>query len=317
MQKRDGENKESRRKFLKEIAKVPRTAQIFIDNYSLRDDETNRNIVELNRILKKQNNNKTKVNEKIDHFLIDLEERKKNKLEDIDGINEGKFECDDTNNIRIQIKKNLENQPENELDNFILDDKKTFNKLPIDMSNQTVTENYNVFKQFKDRILDKKQEEIYKIKPMTAGEFLNEKPKTNNFIRGTNNEKNKNTIEISKDSKPNTAVGVEGLSKLLKEDPKQIMKILEQQKMNDKEFIHNFNKLRSKNKIGNIENPLIDFDIKKEDYFNSKNKANIAKKEIFKNKNIQEHFKHTKSDFYGNDEQMFNLIKNESYDSNR
>ena len=317
MQKRDGENKESRRKFLKEIAKVPRTAQIFIDNYSLRDDETNRNIVELNRILKKQNNNKTKVNEKIDQFLIDLEERKKNKLEDIDGINEGKFECDDTNNIRIQIKKNLENQPENELDNFILDDKKTFNKLPIDMSNQTVTENYNVFKQFKDRILDKKQEEIYKIKPMTAGEFLNEKPKTNNFIRGTNNEKNKNTIEISKDSKPNTAVGLEGLSKLLKEDPKQIMKILEQQKMNDKEFIHNFNKLRSKNKIGNIENPLIDFDIKKEDYFNSKNKANIAKKEIFKNKNIQEHFKHTKSDFYGNDEQMFNLIKNESYDSNR
>ena len=317
MQKRDGENKESRRKFLKEIAKVPRTAQIFIDNYSLRDDETNRNIVELNRILKKQNNNKTKVNEKIDQFLIDLEERKKNKLEDIDGINEGKFECDDTNNIRIQIKKNLENQPENELDNFILDDKKTFNKLPIDMSNQTVTENYNVFKQFKDRILDKKQEEIFKIKPMTAGEFLNEKPKTNNFIRGTNNEKNKNTIEISKDSKPNTAVGVEGLSKLLKEDPKQIMKILEQQKMNDKEFIHNFNKLRSKNKIGNIENPLIDFDIKKEDYFNSKNKANIAKKEIFKNKNIQEHFKHTKSDFYGNDEQMFNLIKNESYDSNR
>ena len=271
----------------------------------------------MNRILKKQNNNKTKVNEKIDQFLIDLEERKKNKLEDIDGINEGKFECDDTNNIRIQIKKNLENQPENELDNFILDDKKTFNKLPIDMSNQTVTENYNVFKQYKDRILDKKQEEIYKIKPMTAGEFLNEKPKTNNFIRGTNNEKNKNTIEISKDSKPNTAVGVEGLSKLLKEDPKQIMKILEQQKMNDKEFIHNFNKLRSKNKIGNIENPLIDFDIKKEDYFNSKNKANIAKKEIFKNKNIQEHFKHTKSDFYGNDEQMFNLIKNESYDSNR
>ena len=73
MQKREGENKESRRIFLKEIAKVPRTAQIFIDNYSLRDDETNRNIVELNRLLKLQNMDKTNINKKIYDFLVDLE----------------------------------------------------------------------------------------------------------------------------------------------------------------------------------------------------------------------------------------------------
>ena len=55
MKKREAENKEARRSFFKEISKVPRVAQIYIDNYSLRDEETNKNIVELNRLLKKQN----------------------------------------------------------------------------------------------------------------------------------------------------------------------------------------------------------------------------------------------------------------------
>ena len=157
MQKREGENKESRRIFLKEIAKVPRTAQIFIDNYSLRDDETNRNIVELNRLLKLQNMDKTNINKKIDDFLVDLEERKKNQIAELERIPVVIIEGDDTNIIREQIKRNLQNEPNIETDDNILAYKKIIEKKPIDLSNQTVTENYNVFKQFKDRILEKKQ----------------------------------------------------------------------------------------------------------------------------------------------------------------
>jgi len=168
MKKREAENKEARRTFLKEISKVPRVAQIYIDNYSLRDEETNKNIVELNRLLKKQNMDKNKVNQKIDEFLLELEERKKNHLDEIDRIPYIKQE-DDTNLIREQMRKNLLQEELDEEDNILVN-KKILAKVPIDINNQTVNENFNVFKQFKERILDKKQEEIYKIKPMTAGE---------------------------------------------------------------------------------------------------------------------------------------------------
>ena len=160
---------------MKEISEVPRTAQIFIDNYSLRDDETNRNIIDLNRILKKNNMGKTVINKKIDNFLLHLEERKRNHLMDLEKITEIKVEDEEFKEI---MKRNLQNEAKTqEQDDSILIKKKIISKVPIDMSNQTVTENFNIFKQFKDKILDKKQEEIYRLKPMTAGEFLNENSK--------------------------------------------------------------------------------------------------------------------------------------------
>ena len=246
MQKREGEKKESRRIFLKEIAKVPRTAQIFIDNYSLRDDETNRNIVELNRLLKLQNMDKTNINKKIDDFLVDLEERKKNQIAELERIPVVIIEGDDTNIIREQIKRNLQNEPNIETDDNILAYKKIIEKKPIDLSNQTVTENYNVFKQFKDRILEKKQEVMYRIKPMTAGEFLNEKPKKICV------NKNDNHYETSKDAKLKTPASIQGLSKFLKEDPIEIRKILEQQSLLNNEILSNFNKLSYRNNKGKV-----------------------------------------------------------------
>lgn len=239
MKKREAENKEARRTFFKEISKVPRVAQIFIDNYSLRDEETNKNIVELNRLLKKQNLDKNKVNQKIDEFLMELEERKRSHLEEIDRIPNFKLE-DDTNLIREQMKKNLEGESVEE-DNILIN-KKVLTKVPIDINNQTVNENFNIFKQFKDRILDKKQEEIYKLKPMTAGEFLNE----NNIRSSKSNIPVKDNLE----EKKQISGGVEGLSKILKEDSKEIKKILQLQRQINNEAINQFNKLSQSNKRG-------------------------------------------------------------------
>jgi hypothetical protein len=308
MKKREAENKEARRSFFKEISKVPRVAQIYIDNYSLRDEETNKNIVELNRLLKKQNMDKNKVNQKIDEFLLELEERKKNHLDEIDRISYIKQE-DDTNLIREQMRKNLLQEELDEEDNILVN-KKILAKVPIDINNQTVNENFNVFKQFKERILDKKQEEIYKIKPMTAGEFLNE-----------NTKMSRSTIPIKENTEDKYKIlgGVEGLSKILKEDSKEIKKILQLQRQINDEAINQFNKLSQSNKKGknelNSDNPLISIDIKKKEGYFVKNKMSRTNNEFFRQKNQNESTKRNE-DLFGTNQQVINLNKIDKEDSN-
>jgi len=296
MRKKELENKHSRKEFMKEIETVPRIAQIFVDNYSLRDDETNKNIVEINRILRKQHLDKTTVNKKIDDFLVQLEERKVNNLMELNKMTEV-FTIEE-NNVKEVMKKNLENEKFTEENENLLNSNKPLNKVGVDMTNQTVTDNFNIFKQYRDKILDKNQEEIHKIKPMTAGEFLNEKGK------GV-----KNTLGKEKkfDYSANDNIGVMGLSKLLKERPEDIKKILESQlpKKETLNRMHNISKTIKK------ENPLIVFDAKKESYFG---KSNMSKsnRDFHKHQNFDP-FKNKNEDIFS--QQVEELIHTESRES--
>ena len=226
---------------LKQINNIPRKPNLFVDNYSLRDNETNLNILELNNKLKMKNMDSTKINEKINEFLVNLEQRKKNQLLELERLNNFKIEDRETDKLKKQIKINFANEINDSQEN-ILENQKIITKFPVDISNQTVIENYNVFKQFKNRFLDKKQEENCKVKPMTAGQFLNEKPKDNREY----------TNDFNKESNTKNPIVVEGLSKLLKENPNEIKKILERQSTSNNQISNKVIRLSNNNIKGKL-----------------------------------------------------------------
>jgi len=113
--------------------------------------------------------------------------------------------------------------------------------------------------------------------------------------------------------------GVEGLSKILKEDSKEIKKILQLQRQINDEAINQFNKLSQSNKKGkkalNIDNPLISIDIKKKEGYFVKNKMSRTNNECFRQKNQNESTKRNE-DLFGTNQQVINLNRLEKDDSN-
>jgi len=146
------QNKNERKLYIREASKLPRTAQIFIDNYSLREGEVNRNIIEINKLLGKNKYDQSKINKKVDELLLDLEKRKKKEITEI------KTPQTPNKEIKENIKRNLENQVDfnsnsNEDDLYFVE--KNYKQI-ADINTQTQKDNFNAFKEFKDKILEKK-----------------------------------------------------------------------------------------------------------------------------------------------------------------
>ena len=73
LEKLEKEKKKETKLFLNQIRKRPRFAQIFVDQYSLRDENINKNIIEIRKYLGRNLYKKKNLNNKIEKYLQELE----------------------------------------------------------------------------------------------------------------------------------------------------------------------------------------------------------------------------------------------------
>ena len=78
MEKLEKEKKKETKLFLNQIRRRPRFAQIFVDQYSLRDENVNKNIIEINKHLGRNLYEKKNMNLKIERYLEDNQATGKN-----------------------------------------------------------------------------------------------------------------------------------------------------------------------------------------------------------------------------------------------
>ena len=81
------EKKKETKQFLNQIKRRPRFAQIFVDQYSLRDENVNKNIIEINKHLGRNLYEKKNMNLKIDKYLDLMDNEKIKEEEDFDEEN--------------------------------------------------------------------------------------------------------------------------------------------------------------------------------------------------------------------------------------
>jgi len=110
LEKLEKEKKKETKSFLNQIRRRPRAPQQFIDQYSVREQKTNQNIVEINKILGKQHYDKKKLNKKIDEFISELEE--KEHQEKIKKKREEKIIIPPSDQVKKYIKSNLDKEPD-------------------------------------------------------------------------------------------------------------------------------------------------------------------------------------------------------------
>jgi len=151
--------------FLTEIKKIKRKPNTFVDDYSKRD-QINNKLSHLNEFLVEKNVDKTKLNRRIDEYLVvqekkiaeetcqnkinyEKELKKKNKVADdfkkrfINNLNDPSFNLEDEENST----KDLE-----------MVEKST--TLRVQNSSEDVEDNYNVFKTYKDGLIEREKEKI-------------------------------------------------------------------------------------------------------------------------------------------------------------
>ncbi len=91
LEKLEKEKKKETKLFLNQIRKRPRFAQIFVDQYSLRDENVNKNIIEISKYLGRNLYDKKNLNMKIEKYLEEIDKKtnimEENSFEDENSLN--------------------------------------------------------------------------------------------------------------------------------------------------------------------------------------------------------------------------------------
>jgi len=152
------DRKSESRRFLALIKQQRRKAQLFVDPYSIRDETTNRNIIDINKVLSKQSVKKKKINKKIDEYLNELEllqERRVDAKGILESIEKEKKEMYveriNTENDYIMEKHENDNKLFNDKNDKTNNSNKPTNTTKIKSS----VEEYEKFKTFREKVIYK------------------------------------------------------------------------------------------------------------------------------------------------------------------
>lgn len=157
------------KKIIQEIKKRSRYANLFVDQYSLREERVNKNILDLNHELGKNVYDKKKLNKKIDEFILNLE---KTNEEEIGSANKSKLsnKAKTHNNFfpmgKAKSKEEKYKELVSKLDlspseyeqyELFLDNQKEFDleEESDDKNNRNNLSNFEKFLEYKDRIVSK------------------------------------------------------------------------------------------------------------------------------------------------------------------
>lgn len=174
LEKLEKEKKKETKFFLNQIRRRPRFAQIFVDQYSLRDENVNKNIIEISKYLGRNLYEKKNMNLKIDKFLEELEKNNQlkgsNPIDDEDSLNKEQIL------LQQMVLKNFEDEQDEE--NYSkLGIKEKEEILPLlgevreeKTREQEIKENFEMFKKFKNDVINKET----KLKNQNKTQFKNE-----------------------------------------------------------------------------------------------------------------------------------------------
>jgi len=165
LEKLEKEKKKETKLFLNQIRKRPRFAQIYVDQYSLRDESVNKNIIEISKFLGRNLYEKKSLNMKIDKYLQELEKdeliKEENSIEDEDSLNKEQLMIHD------MMLKNLacENYEEDDYNKIGINEKQEIlNLVKQGRTEKTdediLNEDFEMFQTFKNDVI--KKETMYK-----------------------------------------------------------------------------------------------------------------------------------------------------------
>lgn len=165
LEKLEKEKKKETKLFLNQIRKRPRFAQIFVDQYSLRDENTNKNIIEISKFLGRNLYEKKNLNSKIEKYLNELEKnnqiKEENSIQDEDSLNKEQIL------LQEMMLRNLalEDEEEKEYEKLGINEKQEiFNLVREGRKEKTkeeiLHEDFGMFQTFKHDVI--KKETMYK-----------------------------------------------------------------------------------------------------------------------------------------------------------
>jgi hypothetical protein len=204
MERLEKEKKKETKLFLNQIKRRPRFAQIFVDQYSLRDENVNKNIIEINKHLGRNLYEKKNMNLKIDKYLDVIDNN--DKIKDEEELDEeNSFDKENLFLQQMMLKKlEFDEDEDNVYDKLGIKEKEQIlelvNKGKIEKNKEEIyKENFEMFQNFKQNVI--KKEKI--LKEMSKTQFKNP---YNNKDDYTNRQILKNLNEININSKLNNEI---------------------------------------------------------------------------------------------------------------
>lgn len=286
MEKLEKEKKKETKQFLNQIRRRPRFAQIFVDQYSLRDENVNKNIIEINKHLGRNLYEKKNMNLKIDKYL-DLIEN--NKLKEEEYLNTENSYDKEQIILQQMMLKNLEfdEEMENHYNKMGTREKEEIlalvKKGRIEKNKeQTFKEDFELFQDFKQHVLKKEK----MVKEINRTQFRN--PYGNNYeLKGEENLGNNEASKFHENL--NELNGNDLNSKLNNEIINSYNNIYEDnRKINEEEY-----KREIQRKYGSVSS----MSNKTSDNFNNNNEkiSNVSKNNITEESNSQNHTQSNKN----------------------
>jgi hypothetical protein len=217
LKQKDKESKRLNQKFMRGNAKKHRKAQLFMDNYSKKDEAFMRNLLNINNILDKKLYDSKKVEKALDEYINIIE--KENSMEG------AKKDKDPYQELVEKIKKRLKNEKVSEY-NLIRDSEEIYpsfnqgqNFPDGGAAAKRKEEGYQAFLDFKKKVIE--DEKSNKCR------FENNKPKDHNILRSA------------------SFVKKYDFTNYLNQTPSEIIQNLRRHSIERKMTINNLAKLRS------------------------------------------------------------------------
>lgn len=227
LEKLEKERRKDTKAFLSKIKKRPRYTQQFVDQYSIRDENINKNIMDLNKFLGKQSYDKKKLNKKIDDFFLEMEKKTLEEKEKLNKIEEEKEVVSPNEEIIQIMKKKLVSEDDvnvkfGEKENEIVLALVNSTKVNEMSAEEKMKENYKDFLHFKDKVIKRERSKLSQSMDNIQG-----------FVR-TDTRRNSKVKEVSE-------------TNLLKRTPEEIIGILRRNSLHDQK---NISMIRKSTKTG-------------------------------------------------------------------
>jgi hypothetical protein len=225
------ERKKDNKMFMNQIKRRPRAVQLFIDQYSVREQKLNKHIIELNNDLNKQTMDKKKLNKKVEEFINNIYNEKVENDEIEQELSPIKNISDERQKLIEKMIKNMENETDENKD-YILNlneyevnlKKGTYNNSNNLNDEENKLKNLALFKEFKEKIISKENQKT--------------------LIKLNKEEKNSKLNSQDTKNKSSTLLKLVSKNNLLQFDSNKIMNNLRRDSSNREEVVNKIGLLK-------------------------------------------------------------------------
>jgi hypothetical protein len=196
IKRKDKQNKRINSKFMNMSTRKKRYVPLFMDQYTQKDDEQQKQILKLNDQLDHKYIDKQKLEKKIDDFLSDMERRTLFEKLYNEEIKVAEHKNEFLEKVKKKVKEETMDEIYHQLNDYNKEDAHV--KIKTDIIDDELNnadkreENYQMFKEFRNRVFDNASKELVKnqvnlvnsiiksstnIRKIDFNKFLNQSPK--------------------------------------------------------------------------------------------------------------------------------------------